>query len=636
MFQNTYKSRITIIFIIVFLLFVLIIGRIFFIQVIDYKKLNDLANDLWSRNLPIGADRGLITDRNGVVLAENITTTSLVVVPNQIKDKESTARKLSEILNTNYEDMLAHLTKKTSIERIHPEGRKLSFDIADKINSLNLDGVYLLKESKRNYPYKNLLSHVLGYVGIDNQGLSGIELQYDNYLKGEDGSIKYYSDGFGKKLEKATIYNSPQSGMNVALTIDINIQEAIENELDNVVTKYNPEQALIVVANPKTGEIYGMSSRPNFNPNEYSKYNLETINRNLPIFNTYEPGSTFKVITLASSIQEKTINLFEDKYYDSGSINVSGSRIKCWKHGGHGSQTFLQVVENSCNPGFVIMGEKLGKEKLMDYIKKFGFGEKTGIDLSGEENGILFDIDKMGPVETATTAFGQGVSVTPIQQVMGVSAAINGGNLYTPYLVSSISNANTLDTVLVNKPKLKRNIISEESSKMVRYALESVVAKGTGRNAYLNGYRVGGKTGTAQKVKDGRYMDGNYILSFIGFMPANDPEVVVYVAVDNPKGVVQYGGTVAAPIAKRVLESCASALNIKKSKSDIEREYELWDIKYYEVPNVIGMTKKEARNAIGINYQIEYSGVGEKVVYQSPKEGEFVKQGEKIRLMLGD
>ena len=635
MFQNTYRSRILIISIVIILLFILIIGRIFFIQVIDYKKLNSLANDLWSRNLPIGADRGLITDRNGVVLAENITTTSLVVVPNQIVDKESTAKKLSEILNTNYDDMLKHLNKKTSIERIHPEGRKLSFEIADKINSLNLDGVYLLKESKRNYPYNNLLSHVLGYVGIDNQGLSGIELAYDEYLKGEDGSIKYYSDGFGKKLEKATVYNSPQSGMNVALTIDINIQQAIENELDNVVTKYNPEQALIVVANPKTGEIYGMSSRPNFNPNEYNKYDLETINRNLPIFNTYEPGSTFKVISLASSIQEKTINLFEDKYFDSGSINVSGSRIKCWKHGGHGSQTFLQVVENSCNPGFVVMGERLGKERLMDYVKKFGFGEKTGIDLSGEENGILFDVDKMGPVETATTAFGQGVSVTPIQQVMGVSAAVNGGHLYTPYLVSSISNANTLDTVLVNKPKLKRDVISEETSKLVRYALESVVAKGTGRNAYLNGYRVGGKTGTAQKVKDGRYMDGNYILSFIGFMPANNPEVVVYVAVDNPKGVVQYGGTVAAPIAKRVLEASANALNIKKSKSDIEREYELWDIKYYEVPNVIGMTKKEARAAIGINYQIEYSGTGEKVIYQSPKEGEFVKQGEKIKLMLG-
>lgn len=636
MFQDTYKNRILIISSVVILLFILIIGRIFFIQVIDYKKLNNLANDLWSRNLPIGADRGLITDRNGVVLAENITTTSLVVVPNQIIDKESTAKHLANILNTDYDNMLKHLTKKTSIERIHPEGRKLSFDVADQINALNLDGVYLLKESKRNYPYGNLLSHVLGYVGIDNQGLSGIELKYDEYLKGEDGSIKYYSDGFGKKLEKATVYSSPQSGMNVALTIDINIQQAIENELDNIVTKYNPEQALIVVENPKTGEIYGMSSRPNFNPNEYNKYNLETINRNLPIFNTYEPGSTFKVITLASSIQEQTINLFEDKYYDSGSINVSGSRIKCWKHGGHGSQTFLQVVENSCNPGFVIMGERLGKERLMDYIKKFGFGEKTGIDLSGEEDGILFNVEKMGPVETATTAFGQGVSVTPIQQVMGVSAAINGGYLYTPYLVSSISNSNTLDTVLVNKPKLKRQVISEETSKTVRYALESVVAKGTGRNAYLNGYRVGGKTGTAQKVKDGKYMEGNYILSFIGFMPANDPEVVVYVAIDNPKGVVQYGGTVAAPVAKRILESCANALNIEKSKSDIEREYELWDIKYYEVPNVIGMSKKEARNTIGINYQIEYSGTGDKIIYQSPSEGEFVKQGEKIRLMLGN
>ena len=296
---------------------------------------------------------------------------------------------------------------------------------------------------------------------------------------------------------------------------------------------------------------------------------------------------------------------------------------------------FYVPIVTPSNPGFVVMGERLGKERLMDYVKKFGFGEKTGIDLSGEENGILFDVDKMGPVETATTAFGQGVSVTPIQQVMGVSAAVNGGHLYTPYLVSSISNANTLDTVLVNKPKLKRDVISEETSKLVRYALESVVAKGTGRNAYLNGYRVGGKTGTAQKVKDGRYMDGNYILSFIGFMPANDPEVVVYVAVDNPKGVVQYGGTVAAPIAKRVLEASANALDIKKSKSDIEREYELWDIKYYEVPNVIGMTKKEARVAIGINYQIEYSGTGEKVIYQSPKEGEFVKQGEKIKLMLG-
>ncbi|MCX4365827.1 MAG: penicillin-binding protein 2, partial [Bacilli bacterium] len=311
MFQNNFKNRVLVIFLVVILLFILIIGRIFYIQVIKYDELNELANDLWSRNLPITADRGLITDRNGKVLADNITTTSLVVVPNQIIDKEKVARDLAKILNVSYEEMYKHLNKKTSIERIHPEGRQLSYEIADKINNLNYDGVYLLKESKRYYPYKTLLSHVIGYVGIDNQGLSGIEAYYDSYLTGANGSIKYYSDGKGARIERASVYEPSQSGMTLALTIDLDIQLAVERELDNVVSKYNPEQALIVVADPKTGEILAMSSRPNFDSNNYQNYNLETINRNLPIFNTYEPGSTFKVITLASSIEEKTINLFE-------------------------------------------------------------------------------------------------------------------------------------------------------------------------------------------------------------------------------------------------------------------------------------------------------------------------------------
>lgn len=293
MFQDNFQSRVKIVFFVVVMLFLVLIIRIFYIQVIKYDELGKLANSLWSRNLPITADRGLITDRNGEVLAQNITTTSLVVVPNQIKDKEKVAKDISQILGVNYEEILSHLNKKTSIERIHPEGRQLSYEIADKINSLNYDGVYLLKESKRHYPYNNLLSHVLGYVGIDNQGLSGIELFYDKYLTGENGSIKYYSDGKGNKLEMATVYEQPQDGMNIALTIDLNIQQAIERELNNAISKYNPEQALIVVANPKTGEILGMSSRPNFDSNNYQNYDLETINRNLPIFNTYEPGSTF-------------------------------------------------------------------------------------------------------------------------------------------------------------------------------------------------------------------------------------------------------------------------------------------------------------------------------------------------------
>lgn len=634
MFQDNYESRILIVFLVVVILFVLVIIKIFYIQVIDYDRLNDLANDLWSRNLPITADRGKITDRNGVVLADNITTTSLVVVPNQIEDKESVAASLANILNADYDDMLAHLNKKTSIERIHPEGRQLSYEIADKINELNYDGVYLLKESKRYYPHGTMLSHVLGYVGIDNQGLSGIESYYDEYLSGRDGMIKYYSDGKGKRIDKSSSYTSPQEGLTINLTIDINIQTIIERELDNAVAKYNPEQALIVAANPKTGEILGMASRPNFDPNNYKDYKTEVINRNLPIFNTYEPGSTFKVISLSSAIEEKKINLFEDHYYDSGSINVEGARIKCWKAGGHGAETYLDVVKNSCNPGFVVMGEKLGKETLMKYIKDFGFGEKTGIDLSGEENGILFKVENMGPVETATTAFGQGVSVTPIQQVMGVSAAINGGHLYTPHLLKSISNPDTFEVLKSIAPEEKRKVISDETSKLVRFALESVVAQGTGRNAYINGHTVGGKTGTAQKVKDGAYMDGNYILSFIGFTPADDPEIVVYVAIDNPKGVVQYGGTVSAPIAKSVLEGAIDVLGIKESKSEVVREYELWDVKYFEVPDLSGLSKQEANKKLYPNLSVEYSGNGDTVIAQSPTPGTFIKSGEKVKLML--
>ena len=414
MFVENIHGRIRFIFVIVLVMFSAIIIRVFYIQVIDYNKLNDLADNLWSRNLPITADRGLILDRNGKILAENITTVSLVLIPNQIENKELVSKDLSNILNVSYDEMYEHVNKRTSIERVHPEGRQLSYEIAEKISNLNYDGVYLVKESKRYYPYNNVLSHVLGYVGIDNQGLSGIELEYDKYLTGKSGAIKYYSDGKGNRLDKAEVYVEPQNGINVTLTIDLDIQLSIERELDNVMTKYNPEQALIVVADPNTGEILGMSSRPNFDSNNYQNYDINTINRNLPIWATYEPGSTFKIITLAASLEEKTINIFDDHFHDSGSIHVDSARIKCWKKGGHGSQTFLNVVENSCNPGFVVMGQKLGTEKLYKYITEFGFGKKTGIDLNGESSGILFKYENIGPVEQATMSFGQGISVTPI------------------------------------------------------------------------------------------------------------------------------------------------------------------------------------------------------------------------------
>ena len=616
-------------------LFIIVIGKVFYIQVISYNKLNKYASSLWSRNLPIKADRGIIYDTNGIVLAGNITTTSLVLIPNQIKDKEYTSKVLSEILNVSYEEMYKHVSKKTSIERVHPEGRNLSYDVADRINNLKIDGVYLLKEAKRNYPFNTLLSHTIGFVGIDNQGLSGLELIYNNYLTGSDGAIKYFSDAKGNSLSKTELYESPTSGVNVTLTVDYNIQEALERELNNAVSKYNPDHALGIVMNPNTGEILALSSKPDYEPSNYKNYTEEEINRNLPIWMTYEPGSTFKIITLAASLEEKIVDLDNDYWIDTGSITVSGAKLHCWKHGGHGRETYLEVVENSCNTGFVNLGLKLGKETLFNYIDLFGFGKKTGIDLNGEASGIIFNIDKIGDLELATTAFGQGVSVTPIQQITAVSAAINGGLLYKPYIVKSLNEPETNSVILKNEPQVVRKVISEDTSDKVRYALESVVARGTGHNAYIGGYRVGGKTGTAQKVKDGKYMTGNYITSFIGFLPADDPQVIIYIAIDNAKGVTQYGGTVAAPIAKNVLLSCIDILNIKERKDAIEREYLYTDKQYATVPNVVGMNIKDAVKLLK-QFKVEYTGSGNIVNYQSPSSGTNIYEGETIRLLLSN
>lgn len=634
MFFSDIHTRIRFFFLFILCILIIIVIRVFYIQVFDYQKLSTLAESLWSRELPIGADRGEIYDRNGKVLATNITTTSLVLIPNQIQNKEEVAQKLSEILNSDYEDMLAHVSKKTSIERVHPEGRQLSYDIASKIDELGYDGVYLVKESKRYYPYGSVLSHVLGYVGIDNQGLSGLELTYDDYLNGKNGAIKYFSDGKGNRLELSEVYEEPQNGINIQLTIDLDIQLAAERELDNIMSKYTPEHALILAMDPDTGEILAMASRPNFDPNNYQDYTTETINQNLPIWMTYEPGSTFKIMTLATSLEEQTVNLFEDTYYDDGSVNVDGATIHCWKSGGHGAQTFLEVVENSCNPGFVELGQRLGTNTLMSYITNFGFGSKTGIDLNGESNGILFQVDKMGPIELATTAFGQGISVTPIQQVTAVSAAINGGTLYEPYLVSEMLEPETNSIIYTKEPVMRRKVISEETSKLVRYALESVVANGSGRSAYIENYRVGGKTGTAQKVSNGVYMDGNYILSFMGFMPADDPEIVVYVAIDHPQGVTQYGGVVAAPVVKSVLETAISVLGIEPSQDGMEKEYNWLDTKYVQLPDVTGLSLEEAKKNLK-GFSVEYSGVGENVVYQSPSANTYIKEGGTVKLMLG-
>lgn len=635
MFNKGIHKRIKIVLLIILFIFIIIIAKVFYIEVIDYKKLNSLASGLWSRNLPIEADRGNIYTVDGEAIAGNLTTTSLVFIPNQIKNKDLVAEKISEILDVPKSKIEEHLYKKSMMERVHPEGRRLSYEIADKIENLHFDGVYLLKESKRYYPHNEMLSHVLGYVGIDNQGLSGLELEYDGILTGEYGSIQYFSDAKGNNLERNSVYVEPEDGLDIYLTVDYGIQSSIERELDNVVLRYNPDGAWAIAMDPNTGEILGMSSRPNFNPNSYKDYDTETINRNMAIWASYEPGSTFKILTLSAAVNEGKVDLIKDTFYDGGSINVGGARIKCWKHGGHGSQTFLEVVQNSCNPGFVELGNRLGKETLFDYINKFGYGKKTGIDLNGEATGILFSLDKVGPVELATTAFGQGVSVTALQQVVAVSAAINGGTLYKPYIVKRVAYHENGQIIKEVKPTIVRdNIVTKDTSEKVRMTLESVVSLGTGRNAYIDGYRVGGKTGTAQKVNNGIYMQGNYIVSFIGFLPANDPKIVVYLAIDNPKGVTQYGGTVSAPIVKNIMEDAITSLNIEKQDGGTEKKYQWYDKKYYTVPNVVGKSKKEATSMLK-SFSVEYSGSGDVVVNQSPDSDSRIAEGEKVRLYLG-
>ncbi|NLA33369.1 MAG: stage V sporulation protein D [Tenericutes bacterium] len=635
MFHGKINERIRLLFFIMIILFIFIFLRVSYIELVDYQKLKDLAEDLWSRNLPITADRGLILDRNGVVLADNITTTSLVLIPNQIKDKELVSISLSKILKVTKEEMDKHVYKKTSIERVHPEGRGLPYDIANQIESLKFDGVYLVKESKRYYPYNNLLSHVLGYVGIDNQGLSGVELLYDNYLMGEDGAIKYFSDAKGKKLALSEVYKAPLSGMNILLTIDYNIQKSLERELNNIVSMFNPDMALAIVMDPNNGEILAMSSRPDYDPNYYLDYSMEKLSRNLPIWASFEPGSTFKIITTAASVEEKIVDLETDTFYDAGSVIVDGRRIGCWKAGGHGHQTFLQVMENSCNPGFVKLGLTLGKERLFSYLDLFGFGEKTGIDLNGEATGIIFPLEKVKNLELATTSFGQGVSVTPIQQITAVSAVVNGGNLYKPFLVKGIAEGQTNSIIKQFQKELVRQTISPDTSATMRYALESVVARGGGRYAYIEDYRVGGKTGTAQKVQDGRYLINNYIMSFLAVVPANKPEAVLFLAIDNPKNTALLSSYTTAPIARRILLDIIEALNIEKQPNAIERVMQ-WDSeKYAVVPNVINKSVKEANKEL-FNFEVVYTGSGNRVIEQSPKAGTKLIEGSIVRLLLAD
>ncbi len=618
------------------LFFLVITLRLGYVQFALGNELTDRAEDSWSRNIPFEANRGEILDRNGVPLATNISAPSVLIVPRQIQNPAQDSEKLAKVLRMDHQRVYTLLTKKESIVRINPEGRKISNELAAEVRALGIPGVYIAEDNKRHYPFGSYLSHVLGFAGIDNQGLTGIELYYDERLSGQKGYVSFFSDAKGHRMPNlADEYTPPVDGLDLRLTIDTNVQTIIERELDIAEAIYKPDGAIAIAMNPNTGEILGMSSRPDYDPENFRNVPPEVYNQNKPVWMQYEPGSTFKIITLAAALEEGEVDLEKDTFNDPGHIEVSGHRLRCWKKGGHGHQTFLEVVQNSCNPGFVVLGERLGKDRLFDYIDDFGFGEKTGIDLQGEGKGILFSRDRVGPLEQATTAFGQGVSVTPLQQVTAVSAAINGGYLYTPFIAKEWIDPLTGETLDLTQPTLKRRVVSAETSEQVRYALEHVVAKGTGKGAFVDGYRVGGKTGTAQKAVGGRYLENNHIVSFIGFAPADDPQIVIYVAIDNPKETVQFGGVVAAPIVGKIIGDSLRAMGVEKRDNQIEKERIWTDQPLVKVPDLVGLTRREINEAY-YELRLDVSGEGDTVLAQSPDPGLKVAQYSTIRILLGD
>ncbi|HLG28081.1 MAG TPA: penicillin-binding transpeptidase domain-containing protein [Paenisporosarcina sp.] len=630
------KIRVRTMMIIFLCLSVASIGKLVVMQFFQYEWLTLKAEENWDREIPFSQTRGNIRDRDGELIVGSKLAPTLYFMPAQSEDVESAAAKISVALNMDKNKLVEQMSKKTFLIKLAPEGKNIDLGTALEIQSLQIPGLYTGVDYVRDYPHDELLSRLLGFTGYDHQGLAGIEFQYNEYLTSTQSTLRLFTDAKGNSLPHVNDgWGKGKDGATVELTIDLDVHEIMERTLSQAMEKYDADQAMGIAMNPKTGEILSLASFPTFHPLEYDKVSPSVYNQNLPVSMTFEPGSTFKIITLAAALEEGKVDLENDSFYDPGYTIVEGARLRCWKRIGHKHQSFLEVVENSCNPGFIELGQRVGREKLSKYIRDFGFGQKTGSSIAGESTGILFSKESYGPVEHATTSFGQGISVTPIQQVQAVSAAVNGGTLFQPYVVKRIYNEQTNEIIKENEPTKVRQVISEETSKQVRESLESVVANGSGRNAFRDTMRIGGKTGTAQKAVNGRYVEGQYIVSFIGFAPANDPEIVVYVAIDNPKHVVQFGGVIAAPIVGEIIEDSAPFIGFNYNKDQIQKEYRWGDNIERRVPNLVGQEKNKIM-MIDEPFKIEWHGTGTKIISQLPQAESLLSVDGTIHLYLGE
>ena len=579
--------------------------RLGYVQVVEGKRLQELADEQQTRNRAITPTRGNIYDRNLNILAKSASVATIGVVYAQVTEPERVAKVLSEHLNMNYEEIYKKVTKRVAFMRI---ATKVEKEVADEIRALNLSGVKVDEDSKRYYPYHSLASQTLGFVGKDNQGIVGLEVKYDSYLKGIAGKILMETNGRGERREEETeVRVEPQNGNHLVTTLDLTLQGYAEQAIEKVVQMKGAKRGSIIMMNPQNGELYALAIKPDFDLNTPFTINNEALSnswemystkeqqeylnqmwRNFTINDTYEPGSTFKIFTSAMGLEENVVNE-KSQFNCSGSRVVAGRTIKCWRSPrSHGAETFVQGVQNSCNPVFMEVAERVGASKFYDYMIKFGFKSKTNIDLPGEAVGILHNKSNIGPVELATMSFGQSFQITPMQLLSAGAAAVNGGYKVTPHFGKEIIN--DAGEVLTTFEYVKgEQIISTETSERLKKILESVVSEGGGKKAYIPGYRIGGKTATSQKLPRG---SGKYTASFLAFAPADNPVLMALVIIDEPQGTY-YGGTIAGPVMKEILANALPYLGVEPSYSEAEQKLE--EVQKVTVPAFIGMKVKEAK-----------------------------------------
>ena len=671
------KKRIFYMLISIILVMVILCGRVAWLQFVDGSSLQKQATKQQTRDRLITSKRGSIMDRNGKLLAVSASAESISVSPEELRtciddseklSHEVVAEGLSKCLNLEYDDVYKKITKDTAYEILK---RKVEKDEADKVRKFLSDngitGINMDEDSKRYYPYGDFASQVIGFTGTDNQGLSGVEATCDNVLKGVSGRVISAKSASGNDMPfDYERYIDPENGVNVMLTIDESMQHFVEKNLDAAVEDNNLDNgAMAIVMDVKTGEILAMATKPSYNLNtpfevtdeefldeldemeeaiekakksddeverqaaeefdrqtEINKY-LQNLWRNRTISDTYEPGSTFKIMVAAMAMEENLAN-DDDQFFCQGALQVADRTIKCHNTAGHGMETFVQAVQNSCNPAFMEIGAKIGATKFKEYYQGFGFMDKTGIELSGEGNGVFYEDDSFNEVELATSSFGQGFQITPIQMLTAVCAVANNGNLLQPHIIKAYvdDDGNVLQSF---EPKTIRQIISKQTSSRMRTLLESVVTDGGASNAYVSGYRIAGKTGTSEKLPRNQ---GNYIASFTGFAPADDPQIACLVLLDEPRGGQYYGGVIAAPVCGRILEEILAYKNL-------EPQYTTAELDKIEtpVPNLKKMDVESAKKVLGqsnLKYIIE--GSGTKVVNQMPKTGTKVSMNSTITI----